>query len=63
MNGYWKTVQVQGFVPPGSASHGAAVWEDSMYVIAGESYNSSRLNFYVYDFNGEIIFNLVKFVL
>lgn len=56
VNGYWETVQVPpgGFVPPGSASHGAAVWGDSMYVIAGESYNNSRLNFYVYDFNGEL---------
>lgn len=52
-NGYWETVNVESFVPPGSASHGAAVWRDSMYVIAGESY-SRRFMLYVYDFNGKI---------
>ncbi|EFA10578.2 Attractin-like protein 1 [Tribolium castaneum] len=52
-SGYWETVNVESFVPPGSASHGAAVWRDSMYVIAGESY-SRRFMLYVYDFNGNV---------
>ncbi|KAJ8976992.1 hypothetical protein NQ317_013993 [Molorchus minor] len=61
--GYWETVTVQGFVPPGCASHGAAVWRDSMYIIAGESYNQGSLLF-VYDFNGMFkknFFFLTKF--
>ncbi|KAJ8939067.1 hypothetical protein NQ318_008670, partial [Aromia moschata] len=52
-NGYWEAIVVQGFTPPGSASHGAAVWRDSMYIIAGESYNRGSL-LYVYDFNGNV---------
>ena len=51
-NGYWETVKVKSSVPPGSASHGAAVWKDSMYLIAGESY-IRRFMVYVYDFNGK----------
>ncbi|KAG5869328.1 hypothetical protein JTB14_005136 [Gonioctena quinquepunctata] len=51
--GYWETISVPSFTPPGSASHGAAVWRDSMYVIAGESYNKGYL-LSVYDFNGYI---------
>lgn len=57
--GYWETVNVQSFVPPGSASHGTVVWKDSMYVIAGERYeryyrehNAPLL--YIYDFNGKV---------
>lgn len=51
--GYWETVTPQGYTPPGSASHGAAVWRDSMYVVAGEIYNRGpMLN--VYDFNGNV---------
>nr|CAI5862520.1 unnamed protein product [Callosobruchus analis] len=52
-DGYWETVTPQGFTPPGSASHGAVVWRDSMYVIAGESYGRGSL-LYVYDFNGNV---------
>lgn len=52
-DGYWETISVQGFVPPGSASHGAAVWRDSMYVIGGESYSRGYM-LYVYDLNGNI---------
>lgn len=59
--GYWETVQVQSFVPPGSASHGAVVWKDSMYVIAGERYERYREHrydripvLYIYDFNGNV---------
>ncbi|XP_060527876.1 attractin-like protein 1 isoform X2 [Cylas formicarius] len=51
--GYWEIVSVQGFIPPGSASHGATVWKDSMYIIAGESYNRGSL-MYIYDFNGNV---------
>lgn len=54
--GYWETVQPRAFVPPGSASHGAAVWKDSMYVMGGESYNRGFvLN--VYDFNGKYFYD------
>lgn len=52
--GYWEAVDVQGFIPPGSASHGAIVWRDSMYVIAGESYQRGSM-LYVYDFNGKTV--------
>lgn len=52
--GFWETVNVQGFIPPGSASHGVAIWKDSMFVIAGESYNRASF-MYVYDFNGKSI--------
>ncbi|XP_018573311.1 attractin isoform X3 [Anoplophora glabripennis] len=52
-NGFWEAIKVQGFIPPGSASHGAAVWRDSMYIIGGESYSRSAL-LYVYDFNGNV---------
>lgn len=50
-DGYWEVVTPDGFVPNGSASHGAAVWKDSLYVVAGESYNRGDM-VYVYDFNG-----------
>lgn len=49
--GYWETVNPQNFVPPGSASHGAAVWRDSLYIVAGERYNTGKI-LYTYDFNG-----------
>lgn len=52
MNGYWETVVPPSFNPPGSASHGAAVWRDSLYVVAGESYSRGHM-LYMYDFNGE----------
>ncbi|KAK9729796.1 Laminin EGF domain [Popillia japonica] len=51
--GYWETVNPQNFVPPGSASHGAAVWRDSLYIVAGERYNTGKI-LYTYDFNGNI---------
>lgn len=50
--GYWETVNIQSFTPPGSASHGVVTWKDSMFVIAGESYNRAYF-MYVYDFNGK----------
>lgn len=54
VNGYWETVKrVKKFAPPGSASHGAEVWGDSMYIVAGESYGRGKM-LYVYDFNGQI---------
>lgn len=53
VSGYWEVVNVQGFIPPGSASHGVAIWKDSMFVIAGESYNNRPSFTYVYDFNGK----------
>ncbi|CAH0555288.1 unnamed protein product [Brassicogethes aeneus] len=51
--GYWETVNARSFVPGGAASHGAAVWKDSMYVVAGESYNRDFV-LHVYDFNGNV---------
>ncbi|KAL3268005.1 hypothetical protein HHI36_007138 [Cryptolaemus montrouzieri] len=53
VNGYWETVSVSSFNPPGSASHGAVVWKDSMYLVAGESYGRGSM-LYVYDFNGNM---------
>ncbi|XP_045475580.1 attractin-like protein 1 isoform X2 [Harmonia axyridis] len=53
VNGYWETISVPSFVPPGSASHGAVVWKDSMYVTTGESYGRGTM-LYVYDFNGNV---------
>ncbi|KAL1514087.1 hypothetical protein ABEB36_003406 [Hypothenemus hampei] len=57
--GYWEAVDVQGFVPPGSASHSAVVWKDSMYIIAGERYERYYRHqnvplMYIYDFNGKV---------
>lgn len=53
MKGYWESITPRDFTPPGSASHGAAVWKDSMYVIAGESYHRAEM-LYVYDLTGII---------
>ncbi|XP_022918450.1 attractin-like protein 1 [Onthophagus taurus] len=54
-NGYWEAIQPSGFVPPGSASHGAAVWRDSLYIIAGQRYDiNSTSIIYTYDFNGNV---------
>lgn len=50
-NGYWETIVPREFIPPGSASHGAAVWRDSMYIVGGESYFRGQM-MYVYDFTG-----------
>lgn len=58
--GYWETVTFpQGsFIPPGSASHGAAVWKDSLYIVAGESYwRGNTMHMYTYDFNGTYFSN------
>lgn len=57
-HGFWEAIKVQGYIPQGSASHGAAVWRDSMYIIAGESYNKGSLLF-VYDFNGKFFVTFV----
>ncbi|GLV41896.1 distracted [Carabus blaptoides fortunei] len=51
--GYWETVSPLGYYPPGSASHGAAVWRDSLYIVAGESYTRGQM-MYIYDFNGNV---------
>ena len=50
--GYWEVVQWKDFVPEGSASHGAVVWRDSLYIVGGESYRRAKM-IYVYDFNGK----------
>lgn len=52
-HGYWETVQPLSNAPPGSASHGAAVWRDTLYIIGGESYNNGEL-LSTYDFNGNV---------
>jgi hypothetical protein len=49
--GYWEVVHWKDFVPEGSASHGAVVWRDSLYIVGGESYHRAKM-IYVYDFNG-----------
>ncbi|XP_049809603.1 attractin [Schistocerca nitens] len=51
--GYWEVVQPKDFVPVGSASHGAVVWRDSLYIIGGESFHRAEM-IYVYDFNGNV---------
>ncbi|XP_069690268.1 attractin-like protein 1 isoform X2 [Periplaneta americana] len=51
--GYWEVVQSKDFVPEGSASHGAVVWRDSLYIVGGESYRRAKM-IYVYDFNGNV---------
>ncbi|XP_055714873.1 attractin [Phlebotomus papatasi] len=50
--GYWDTVEPD-FAPDGSASHGAAVWRDTLHIIAGESYGRGQL-LTMYDFNGNV---------
>lgn len=52
-HGYWETVQPDSNPPPGSASHGAAVWRDTLYIIGGESYGNGEL-LSTYDFNGNV---------
>lgn len=52
--GYWEVVHWKNFVPEGSASHGAVVWRDSLYIVGGESYHRGKM-IYVYDFNGMVI--------
>lgn len=51
--GYWNTITPEFSLPSGSASHGAAVWRDTLHIIAGESYGSGEL-LYTYDFNGNV---------
>ncbi|XP_041767179.1 attractin [Anopheles merus] len=56
-HGYWTAIdagETEGFTPPGSASHGAAVFHDTLYVIAGESYGKAEALLYMYDFNGKV---------
>uniref|UniRef100_A0A8D8HL17 Attractin n=1 Tax=Culex pipiens TaxID=7175 RepID=A0A8D8HL17_CULPI len=56
-HGVWTTIDSegkQGFVPPGSASHGSAVFRDTFYVVAGESYAKAKSMMYMYDFNGKV---------
>lgn len=52
--GYWTTISPE-FASPvrGSASHGSAVWRDTLYIIAGESYGQGEL-LTTYDFNGNV---------
>ncbi|XP_017778729.1 PREDICTED: attractin-like protein 1 [Nicrophorus vespilloides] len=53
-NGYWESILPDNYVVgSGSASHGAAVWKDSLYIISGESYNKGKM-LYTYDFNGNV---------
>lgn len=49
--GVWESVIPGWFVAAGSASHGAVVWRDSLYIVGGEGYGRSHL-MYTYDFNG-----------
>lgn len=51
-HGYWEVLKTSDFVPQGSASHTAVVWQDSMYIVGGESFKKGHM-LYVYDFNGE----------
>lgn len=52
--GVWTTVSAQySPPPPGSASHGAAVWRDTLHIIGGESYDRGEL-LNMYDFNGNV---------
>lgn len=51
--GYWTIITPQFQLPSGSSSHGAAVWSDTLHIIAGESYGNSEL-LRTYDFNGNV---------
>ncbi|XP_046382799.1 attractin-like protein 1 isoform X2 [Ischnura elegans] len=51
--GYWESVPRIGFQPEGSASHGAVVWKDSLYIVGGESYGRAKM-VYMYDFYGNV---------
>lgn len=51
--GYWTTIIPEYTLPVGSASHSAAVWKDTLHIIAGESYGRGEL-IYAYDFNGNV---------
>jgi attractin len=53
--GYWTTIAPPDFSPPGSASHGAAVWRDTLHILSGENYErGGDLLYFTYDFNGNI---------
>lgn len=51
--GYWSIITPEFSPPPGSASHGSAVWRDTLHIIGGESYGQAQL-LYTYDFNGNV---------
>src|SRR5690349_638204 len=52
--GFWETIDTsKDFTPPGTASHGSAVYGDTMFTIGGESYHRGEL-LYAYDFNGNV---------
>lgn len=53
-HGYWELLKTSDFVPQGSASHTAVVWQDSMYIVGGESFKKGHM-LYVYDFNGKFL--------
>ncbi|XP_039958409.1 attractin-like protein 1 [Bactrocera tryoni] len=52
--GVWSTIYpTQSPPPPGTASHGSAVWRDTLHIIGGESYGRGEL-MTTYDFNGNV---------
>lgn len=51
--GYWDTIAQQYQLPNGSASHGSAVWRDTLHIIGGERYGRGDL-LHTYDFNGNV---------
>ncbi|XP_037944617.1 attractin-like protein 1 [Teleopsis dalmanni] len=52
--GVWSTIHPkQSTSPQGTASHGAAVWRDTLHIIGGESYVPGEL-MTTYDFNGNV---------
>lgn len=53
-HGYWEVIKTNDFIPQGSASHTAVVWQDSMYIVGGESFKKGHM-LYVYDFNGKLL--------
>lgn len=57
-HGYWEVLKTSDFVPQGSASHAAVVWQDSMYIVGGESFKKGHM-LYIYDFNGELPTSLI----
>lgn len=57
-HGYWEVLKTSDFVPQGSASHTAVVWQDSMYIVGGESFKKGHM-LYVYDINGEFTHKVI----
>lgn len=51
--GFWTTLSPDFLSPNGSASHGSAVWRDTLHIIGGESYGQAEL-LNTYDFNGNV---------